>query len=243
MTASCFGIAPGFEFCAIDESRSNLSIQELLGFGPYQIGQRFRWLEQLGLTPQIVEAMTAAATYVDIMKTCMMDTHDVSLLSDQRNLTQYTLLSVPPAADLQSTSTSTFSQPIEEAAYEACRLAMLIFAVGVVFPIPANNTPLPGLAQKLQAVLKKPEAAEMFTTTNYYVLLIWVLTLGGIAAWDSPAERAFFGSALIEITGRTGLNVWADVKRGMGFMLWYDIACDEAGEAFFTEAQSSYVVE
>ncbi|GLI82136.1 hypothetical protein PoHVEF18_010537 [Penicillium ochrochloron] len=239
MTASCFGIAPGFEFCAIDESRSNLSIQDLLGFGPYQIDHSFRWLEQLGLTPQIVEAMTAAVIYVDIMKTCMKSSHDVSLLSDQRNLTQYTLLSVTPAADLQST----FSNPIEEAAYEACRLAMLIFAVGVVFPIPANNTPLPGLAQKLQAVLKRPEAAEMYTSVKHCVLLIWVLTLGGIAAWDSPAERAFFGSALIEVTRRTGLTAWSDVKRAMDVMLWYDIACDEAGEAFFAEAQSSYVIE
>jgi hypothetical protein len=29
----------------------------------------------------------------------------------------------------------------------------------------------------------------------------------------------------------------------MDVMLWYDIACDEAGEAFFAEAQSSYVIE
>jgi hypothetical protein len=239
MTASCFGIAPGFEFCAIDESRSNLSIQELLGFGVYQIDHSFRWLEQLGLTSQIVEAMTGAVTYVDIMKTCMEGSHDVSLLSDQRNLTQYTLLSVPPAADIQNT----FSQPIEEATYEACRLAMLIFAVGVVFPIPANNTPLPGLSQKLKAVLKRPEAAEIYTSRNHCVLIIWVLTLGGIAAWDSPAERAFFGSALIEITRRTGLTAWSDVKRGLDVMLWYDIACDEAGEAFFAEAQSSYIIE
>jgi hypothetical protein len=120
---------------------------------------------------------------------------------------------------------------------------MLIFAVGVVFPIPANNTPLPGLAQKLQAVLKRPEAAEMYTSVQHCVLLIWVLTLGGIAAWDSPAERAFFGSALIEVTRRTGLTAWSDVKRAMDVMLWYDIACDEAGEAFFAEAQSSYVIE
>lgn len=239
MTASCFGIAPGFDFCAIDESRSNLSVQELLGFGTYHIDHSFRWLEQLGLTYHIVEAMTAAATYVEIMKTCMKGSHDVSLLSDQRNLTQYTLLSVPPAAEIQTA----FSQPIDEAAYEACRLAMFIFAVGVVFPIPANNTPLPSLAKQLQAVLRRPDAAEIYTSTQYCILLIWVLTLGGIAAFDSPAERAFFGSALIEVTRRTGLTSWTDVKRAMDVMLWYDIACDEAGEAFFAEAQSLHVVE
>ena len=239
MTASCFCIAPSFPFCGIDDSRSHLSVQELLGFGPYHIDHSFRWLEQLGLTFQIVEAMTAAATYVEIMKTCVKGVHDVSLLADQRNLTQYTLLSVPPAMDIQKT----FSQPIDEAAYEACRLAMLIFAVGVVFPITANNTPLPDLAQKLQAVLRRPEAAELYRSTKYFVLLIWILTMGGIAAFDRPAERAFFASGLMEITRRTGLTTWADVKRSMEVMLWYDIACDEAGETFFTEAQSSYVIE
>ncbi|KAF3384428.1 hypothetical protein F1880_001817 [Penicillium rolfsii] len=239
MTASCFAIPPSLEFCAIDDSRSSLSIQEMLGFGVYQIDTSFRWLEQLGLTTPIVEAMTAAATYVNIMKICMEESHDVSLLLDQRNLTQYTLLSVSPAAKIQSS----FSQPVEEAAYEACRLAMLIFAVGVVFPIPANNTPLPDLAQKLKAVLKRPEAAEMYTSRNHCVFIMWILTLGGIAAWDTPAERAFFGSTLIEITRRTGLTAWADVKRGLDLMLWYDIACDEAGEAFFAEAQSSYVLK
>lgn len=239
MTASCFCIPPGFEFCGIDDSRSNLSVQELLGFGPYHIDHSFRWLEQLGLTFQIVEAMTAAATYVDIMKTCLEGSHDVSLLSDQRNLTQYTILSVPPATDTKKT----FSQPIDEVAYEACRLAMLIFAVGVVFPIPANNTPLPSLAQKLQAVLRRPEAAELYTSTKYSVLLIWMLTIGGIAAFDNPAERAFFASELMETTRRTGLTAWADVKRAMDVMLWYDIACDEAGETFFTEAHSCYVIE
>lgn len=239
MTASCFCIAPGFEFSAIDESRSNKSVQELLGFGDYQIDLRFRWLEQLGLASQIVEAMTAASVYVDIMKTCMEGSHDVSLLSDQRNLTQFTILSVPPAADIQNV----FAQPIDEAAYEACRLGMLIFSVGVVFPIPANNTPLPGLAQKLQAVLRRPEASPLYTDMKYRVLLIWVMTLGGIAAFDSPAERAFFASALGNLSRRTGLNSWSDVKRGMELMLWYDIACDEAGETFFTEAQSSYIIE
>ncbi|KAJ5389080.1 transcriptional regulator family: Fungal Specific TF [Penicillium cataractarum] len=239
MTASCFAIAPGMEFCAIVDSRSDLSVQELLGFGTYHIDHSFRWLEQLGLTYQIIEAMTAAATYVEIMKTCMKGSHDVSLLSDQRNLTQYTLLSVPPAAEIQTP----FSQPIDEAAYESCRLAMLIFAVGVVFPIPVNNTPLPNLAKQLQAVLRRPGAADIYTSTKYCILLIWVLTLGGIAAFDSPAERAFFGSALIEVTRRTGLTSWTDVKRAMNVMLWYDIACDEAGETFFAEAQSLHVIE
>lgn len=239
MTASCFCIRPGFEFCALDESRTTQSVQEILGFGDYQIDQRFRWLEELGLTPQIVEAMTAASVYVDIMKTCVEGSYDAALLSDQRNLTQLTLLSVPPAADIQPV----FAQPIDEIVYEACRLAMLVFSVGVVFPIPINNTPLPVLAQKLQALLRRPEASPMYTDMKYRIPLLWILTLGGIAAFDGPAERAFFASALGDLTRRTGLSSWSDVKRGMELMLWYDIACDEAGEAFFAEAQSSYLIE
>lgn len=239
MTASCFCIRPTFEFCALDESRTTQSVQEVLGFSNYQIEERFRWLEELGLTPQIVEAMTAASVYVDIMKICVESSYDVSLLTDQRNLTQFTLLSVSPATEIQPA----FTQPIDEIVYEACRLAMLVFSIGVVFPIPINNTPLPVLAQKLQAALRRPEASPMYTDMKYRIPLLWILTLGGIAAFDGPAERAFFASALGNLTRRNGLSSWSDVKRGMELMLWYDTACDEAGETFFAEAQSSYVIE
>jgi hypothetical protein len=37
--------------------------------------------------------------------------------------------------------------------HEACRLAALVFGVGVLFPIPAQNTPLNRLARLIQSVL------------------------------------------------------------------------------------------
>ncbi|KAJ5698104.1 hypothetical protein N7462_000109 [Penicillium macrosclerotiorum] len=239
MTASCLCMPPGFEFCALDESRTSMSIQELLGFGPSDIEHGFGRLQGIGITSQMAEAMQAIRAYINIVGACLVSPYDTSLLADQRNLTQYTLLSVPPAADISTT----FSHPSHEAIYEACRIAMLIFSVGVVFPIPANNTPLPRLAQQLQSVLCQPNASVLWSSSSTRVVLIWILSLGGIAAFENATERTFFVTALRDTTRRSGLSSWEDVKRALSMMLWFDLACDEAGENMFYEATESCLIE
>ncbi|CAI7577945.1 unnamed protein product [Penicillium discolor] len=235
MSCSVLCVHPCFDFWPLADYRLGLSIQELLGFGPSDVDQGFARLQEIGATRQMAEAFQAVHTYIGIIKASPTITHDVSLLVDQRNLTQHTLLCLAPASELHTF----FSHPTHAATYEACRLAALIFGVGVLFPIPAQNTPLNTLARLIQSVLLQPSSTGLWTSSSTRLPLIWVLTLGGIAANSTP-ERGWFASALGDITRKTGLNSWANIKSVLASMLWYDAACDTAAEALWQENAGRY---
>ncbi|KAJ5951667.1 uncharacterized protein N7479_010080 [Penicillium vulpinum] len=242
MSCSVLSIHPCFDFWPLADCRLGLSTQELLGFSPSDIEQGFGHLQEFGATPQMAEAFQAVHTYIGIIKASPNSTHDISLLADQRNLTQHTLLCLSPASELQLHNF--FSYPTHAATYEVCRLAALVFGVGVIFPIPAQNTPLNTLARLIRSLLLEPSSSDLWSLPSMRFLLIWVLTLGGIAANDAP-ERAWFASALGDIARKTGLNSWPSIKSVLGSMLWYDAACDLAGETLWQENTSrySYVIE
>lgn len=103
----------------------------------------------------------------------------------------------------------------------------------------SNQCLSPTLARLIQAVLFKPSSSELWCSPSTRVPLIWVLTLGGIAANDAP-ERAWFASALGDVTRRTGLNSWASIKSVLATMLWYEAACDRAAEDLWQEGASKY---
>jgi hypothetical protein len=233
-TASVFCTRPGFAFWPLDASRNGITVQDLLGFGPSDVEHGFGRLQEIGVTYQMAEAFQAAFTYINIVRASLANGYDVSLLADQRNLTQHTLLSVLPAADIPTS----FSHPTQATTYDICRFAALIFGVGVMFPIPAQNTPLKSLAQQIQSLLLQPSASTMWSAPANRIPLIWALTLGGIAATDTP-ERPFFVSALGETARRSGLTSWANLRRALEMMLWYDVACNEAAELLWLESNSS----
>ncbi|CAG7938057.1 unnamed protein product [Penicillium nalgiovense] len=235
MSCSVLCIHPCFDFWPLADSRLGRSIQELLGFSPSDVDQGFARLQEIGATRQLAEAFQAVHTYIGIIKASPNSTKDVSLLNDQRNITQHTLLCLSPASDLHAF----FSHPTHAATYEACRLAALVFGVGVIFPIPAQNTPLNTLARLIRSVLLQPTSIGLWSSPSTRLPLIWVLTLGGIAANATP-ERAWFASALGEIARRTGLTSWASVKAVVSSMLWYDAACDTAAETLWQENASRY---
>ncbi|KAJ5144603.1 Protein of unknown function DUF3468 [Penicillium atrosanguineum] len=233
-TASVFCTHPGFAFWPLDVSRNGITLQELLGFGPSDVEHGFGRLQDIGITPSMAEAFQAAFTYINIVRVSLVKGYDLPLLADQRNLTQHTLLSLLPSSDIPTS----FSHPTEATTYDICRLTALIFSVGVMFPIPAQNTPLKSLAKQIQAQLSLPTASAMWSAPRNRIPLIWALTLGGIAATDTP-ERPFFVSALGETARRSGLTTWPQIRLTLDMMLWYDLACDEAAQILWFEAISS----
>lgn len=233
LTCSVYCVHPCFEFWPLAESRMGMSIQKMLGFSPADIARGFGRLQTIGATSEMAEAFQAAHTYIMIIKANPTSVRDVSLLADQRNLTQHTLLSLAPAADIHS-----FFSLAHSATYEACRLAALIFGVGVLFPIPAQNTPLKTLARLIHGALHQPIASELWSSPATAFPLVWILTLGGIAASDTP-ERAWFVHALGDIMFRIGIKSWPSLKAVLESMLWCDAACDAAAEVLWFETQSS----
>ncbi|KAJ5484607.1 hypothetical protein N7453_012075 [Penicillium expansum] len=202
MSCSVLCIHPCFEFWPLADFRIGLSIQELLGFGPSDVDQGFGRLQAVGATREMAEAFQAAHTYIGIIKASPNSTHDVSLLVDQRNITQHTLLCLSPATDLL------FSNPTHAATYEAL-------------------------------ILLEQSSTDLWISQSTRIPLLWVLTLGGIAANNTPM-RTWFATALGDIARRAGLNSWANIKSVLGSMLWYDTSCDTAAEALWQESASRY---
>lgn len=233
-TASVFCTHPGFAFWPLDESRNGITLQDLLGFGPSDIERGFGQLQEIGITSNMAEAFQAAFTYINIVRASLVNGYDLPLLADRRNLTQHTLLSLLPSAEIPTS----FSHPTKATTYDICRLTALIFSVGVMFPIPAQNTPLKSLAKQIRTQLSLPTASAMWTAPPNRIPLIWTLMLGGIAATDTP-ERPFFVSALGETARRSELTTWPEIRRALDMMLWYDVACDEAARILWSEANSS----
>ncbi|OQD83029.1 hypothetical protein PENANT_c018G08211 [Penicillium antarcticum] len=232
LTCSSLCVNPGFEFWPLDENRLDMGIYEVLDFTPSDTEHGFARLQAIGATYEMAEAFQAVQKYIGIIKASPTSTLDVSLLADRRNIVQHTLISLKPASELQPF----FSHPTHASTYEACRLAGLVFGVGVIFPIPAQNTPLHTLARSIQSILLEPTSSALWSSPSARFALIWILTLAGIAAHNAP-ERAWFVSALADITRRTGLSSWGSLKSVLGSMLWYDTACDQAAEDVWLEGQ------
>ncbi|KAJ6015884.1 Protein of unknown function DUF3468 [Penicillium herquei] len=235
--AACWCIQPIFEFWPTDQSRLEVPIQDLLGFSPSDIQNGFGKLQIIGFTPQMAEAFQAARTYMKIVDNIGSDAPNridvnFAFLTDQRNLTEYTLLALPSASAILPY----FSHPTQATTYEACRLAGLIFGVGVIFPIPAQNSPLQRLAHEINAVLLQETATAIWSSQSTRVSLIWVLVLGGIAAFDTPC-RPFYVSSLAATARSSNIHTWDEVKCLLTNMLWYDKAGDKPGKVLWEEVE------
>ncbi|EAL84726.1 hypothetical protein KXV22_000295 [Aspergillus fumigatus] len=234
LTASYLLSQPTFEYIPFHEPRQGLTLQELLGYTSLDVELGFGRLCQIGFTPEMADVFQALRVYTNIIIDHIKVSHpnpDLSLLCDQRNLVQYHLLNLPSARHLPTW----FPTPHHQTIYETCRLAALIYAVGVTFPLPFQCSPLPRLANLLQETLQQtPDATPLWTHPNAQIALLWALTLGGIAAENRP-ERAWFVHTLAQAASSNGIYFWPKLKSVLEFMLWYDAACDEAGYSLWLE--------
>ncbi|KAJ5929817.1 hypothetical protein N7454_006767 [Penicillium verhagenii] len=231
---------PIFEFWPLDETRLGIPLQKLIGFGSSDIQHGFGRLQVIGFTAEMAEAFQAARSYINIIQKSeeilkqSIDNHlNESLLADQRNFTEYTLLALLPSEAI----TSYFSHPTQGTTYEACRLAGLIFGIGVIFPIPEQNSPLKTLAKKLRTTLLQETAEALWSSATTRVPLIWILTLGGIAAFGSP-DRSFFVSSLADVARHSNIRSWSGIQLALDEMLWHEGAGEKAGRDIWREVEN-----
>jgi hypothetical protein len=146
---------------------------------------------------------------------------------------QYHLLSLRPAEQFDKNSCQHY------AVYETCRLAGLVFGIGVTFPLPAERAPFQTLIIRMQAALHVSYLESTWSSEDAVRVLLWVLVIGGIAARDLP-ERAWFVATLRRITLCSGLSTWQDLKQALKLMLWLDSACDSAGMKLWEDLTGSF---
>ena len=185
----------------------------------------------IGFTAELAEVfqvMKAFTSIVEKYQDGSTTEPDLCRISNQRNFVQHRLLSLLPAVELDQDFRK--SHPV----YEICRLAGLIFGVGVIFPLPVQTTPLPTLVKRLQAELQESSLESDWWFPDAVDILIWVLTLGGIAATGLP-NRTWFVATLGRVSAFSGLSKWRDLKLILGQMLWLDSACNFGGQQLWEE--------
>ncbi|RAK77694.1 uncharacterized protein BO72DRAFT_377217 [Aspergillus fijiensis CBS 313.89] len=156
--------------------------------------------------------------------------HDTSLLCDIRNLVHFHVMSLPTGAECDDREWYP--------GYEACRLGLLIFSVGVIFPIPPVGSPLPRLAGLLRRELSEEPLFDNYTLDADNGLLVWLLTIGGIAA-QHTIERSWFAQKLATVVSLASIPSWRSLRALLKAFPWLDCACDHAGERLWEEAQRS----
>jgi hypothetical protein len=234
LSASKVSSCPQLPFIPL-QGEMNPTLQDQLGFGPTDLEDGFMRLCKIGFTTELAEVYQAMKTYMSIVETYQdgsASEPDLCRISDQRNLVQYHLLSLPSAGQFNRKFRQNY--PV----YETCRLTGLIFGVGVIFPLPARTAPFQTLVKLLQAELWESNLESTWCSRDAAGVLLWILTVGGIAAIGLP-ERAWFVATLGWATARFDLSRWRDLKQFLELMPWLDSACDSAGQQLWDELQHS----
>jgi hypothetical protein len=231
MAASQILSCPQFPFIPLP-LQMNSTLQDQLGLGRTDLEYRFTLLCKIGFTAEMLEVFQAMKAYTSIIEKYQdgSTTEEPNLcrISNQRNFVQHRLLSLLPVRNLDQGFR--ISHPV----YEICRLTGLIFGVGVIFPLPAQTAPLPTLVRLLQAELQESSFESDWWFLNAVEVLIWVLTLGGIAATGLP-NRIWFVAALSRVSASSSLSRWQDIKPVLDRILWLDCACESGGQQLWEE--------
>jgi hypothetical protein len=157
---------------------------------------------------------------------------DILALTCRKNHAHHRLLSLPTGAELWE------SLGPKTSFYECCRLAALMFATAVLFPMPRST----GIPQRLVTEIKRCiESTSLETLFGGGVsFFIWVLMLTGVAAAGLP-ERPWFEGRLIDLLTLEGVSRWSEVKSILVSFLWMDSACDGSAMDLWDDIRQTVV--
>lgn len=188
---------------------------------------------QLGLSPELSQLFEAVRSYIHILEGIEKRRIplDLSKIADQRNFIQHSALCLPPGIQIAG------RDPMGLLLYDACRIAALIFCLGVVFPLPYETSPLPVLADKLKQELEKILKIPwpLLESRRENDVLLWVVVMGGIAA-AGTGKRPWFAAQIRDLARKNGVRGWSELAIIMERMLWLGSTCDHAGRELWDEA-------
>lgn len=136
-----------------------------------------------------------------------------SVLIDHRNNAQHALLSLPPRGGTA----------------ECYRLTALIYSLLVTFPLPYNASPLSSLVTQLKTALAAWHDGDE--------ILLWALTIGGIAAIGLE-ERDWFTNSFRRAVSRIGVGSWDEAREIIKRGLWLGATNDGDGYDLWHESQT-----
>ncbi|KAJ5469225.1 hypothetical protein N7539_008843 [Penicillium diatomitis] len=135
------------------------------------------------------------------------------IMCDRRNLAQYNLMSIPVI---------TGGEP-ENVLSEICRIAAIIYSIGVTFPLSGVGAPFGSLVKQLKRKIQEIRLLEvLILQPRIGSLLLWATTMGAIAA-KGKSERPFLTATLSKLIHQSGVAHWSDLKAGLRSILWLDV--------------------
>lgn len=180
-----------------------------------------------------------------------------SLILDQMQLTQHSLLSLPPAANLKSQNKeeeeemdaqginiapTTTTSHLRLQIYEITRLAAICYANCVTYPTDYSTFPRMRLARLLLLQLQilhettTDVAAEL--TAPEIRLVFWATVLGAIMVVGHEAERATFVTLLGRSAADAKVTSWMEAKEIMESFLWHAPTSDADALKLWIEVQN-----
>ena len=137
---------------------------------------------------------------------------DLSILTDERNFVQHSLMSLE--AHGQSSGPSQ-EQPL----YEICRLAAIVYSLTVVFPIPTTTAPFTALGKHMKEVMSYEGVHAKWNETPH--LMLWATVMAAIASIGSD-DRSWFICILDRLMNRLMIHTWSEMKLSLQEHLWFD---------------------
>jgi Fungal specific transcription factor domain len=124
---------------------------------------------------------------------------------------------------------------VSQQLYECSRLASMIYAAAVIFPIPSST----GCPQRLVSLLRT--AMNDLSFENLYGnearAMIWILFLAGVAAQGMP-QRPWFAQRLRSLLMLERISRWSEVKSLVMSFLWIGSVCDEGAMELWDDVAS-----
>lgn len=215
-------------------------MQEMLGYTTASVDQYHAHFQHLGLPRLFAELICAMNTYTALVDHCMdpQVSYDFCLLADQRNIVHFTLLSLPHAAIEPDPNNPYYTPQPQDIVYETFRLATLIYGIGIILPLPAQSTPLTKLAELIHNILRIPNNLSLWSAPQAQVGLLWILTLGAIAATHTP-RRSWYVDMLRRVVDHNRITSYDDLKRYLTLVVWQPSSCDKPGADLWADVEKS----
>ncbi len=170
-----------------------------------------------------------------------------SLILDQMQFTQHSLLSLPPSAELKAQKQEdkegeelTISQQESQLQiYEITRWACICYANLVTYPTDYSTFPRVRLVRLILRQLGRvyTTGTEEELTQQEIRLLFWATVLGAILSIGFEAER----SAFVALVGRAAADAqvrsWMEAKEVMESFLWHSQTSDPDALKLWIEVQ------
>lgn len=192
------------------------------------------------MTPEMFLTFQDARAYVSLVERFIdgigVVAESATILCDSRNSLQWHIMSLPPASQLGAIASHVTQS------YETYRIALMIFGVGVVFPLPPQSAPLPKLVRLLRLELQSSPGirTELSSSSAKSNIHLWYLFMGGIAATGTQ-EREWYVDELRRFCEHDAVSIstWDEAREILKSVLWLDTACDSGGKDLWNEIRGT----